>query len=94
MFKLDLNLDDKNEVDAFLAEFTPSDPDAPKKVAAKYKLTGSKGGILAFALWEYAQVRKEAFTLRKAGDIIQAMSKECRCDTMYCRTIAPLCESW
>lgn len=89
-FKLNLNLDDEGEVDSFLEEFGGDET----KVKNKFKLTGKKGDTLAHALCDYAKTRKEAFEFRKVGQIIQAFSKECHCDTVYCRVIAELCDAW
>jgi hypothetical protein len=93
-FKIDLNLDDEEERDDFIASIEAAVVPAAKATKL-LNLTQCPGTFdLARALCHYAYTKRTAVDSRKKGLIQQAQMLEQTCDRIYSQSIQPVCECW
>jgi hypothetical protein len=90
-FTLDINLDDTNEVHHFVDTYGTT---KGRRLANILGLKGKASSQLATALSNYAWNKATAIRLRKDGIIDRAQMYENICDTIYSKSIQPVCECW
>ena len=90
-FSLDLNLDDKEEVDSFILLHGRG---SYKAIAKSLGLRGKGSVTLARRLLAYAWNKKVAILCREKGDIKEAVMYENICDSIYSKDINPVCDCW
>lgn len=90
-FKLDLNLDDDVEREAFITKYCNR---GDRYTAHHLGLRGAGSVLLAQALISYAWARDMAAQRRLDGKIADALEREAICDAVYASRIAPVCECW
>jgi hypothetical protein len=90
-FTLDLNLDDKEEVDSFILLHGRG---SNKAIAKSLGLRGKGSVTLASKLLSYAWNKKVAIFCREKGDIESAVMYENICECIYSKDIAPTCNCW
>ena len=90
-FTLDLNLDDKEEVDSFIFSYGKVESNL---IAERLGLHGEGSVELADTLLNYAWNKRDAIFCRECGDIESAVMYENICDSIYSNDIAPVCNCW
>jgi hypothetical protein len=90
-FKIDINLDDPNELEEFIEKYKNS---SGQIIANQLKLKGKGSALLAKALSNYAWNKKTAIYCRVKGKINRALKYEKICDNIYVNNIEPVCECW
>jgi hypothetical protein len=91
-FKLDINLDDKEERDTFLDKYGVS---GARQIANRLGLKGKGSVLLAQALRNYAWNAHTAYEMRlKNGYTNTAIMYEEIADRIYREDIQPVCERW
>lgn len=90
-FKLDINLDDENEVEQFIESYGTN---RGRLLANRLGFTGTGSTKLANALSNYAWNKHTAISCRKAGKIGEAIMYENICDSIYRDDIQTRCECW
>ena len=91
LFKIDINLDDEEEVVEFLKKY---EPQRGRILARKLGFAGTGSVKSADALMNYAQNKRAAMATRKAGQIGTAVNYESICDRIYAEDIQPHIECW
>ncbi len=90
-FNLDLNLDDKEEVDSFISSYGKVESNI---IAERLGLHGEGSIKLADALLNYAWNKRDAIFCRENGDIESAIQYEIICDSIYSKNINPVLNAW
>lgn len=90
-FALDINLDDKEEVNSFISKYGKTESSL---IANLLGLHGEGATQLADALLNYAWHKKDAIFCREYGDIDSAIQYEIICDSIYSNDINPVCDCW
>ncbi len=91
MFKFEVNLDDEEEMLAFLHDFEPL---RGRALANRLKFSGKGCVRAANALMNYAHNKRVAVKERREGRITTALNYEGICDRIYREDIQPLIECW
>lgn len=90
-FTLDINLEDKEEVDSFISSYGKVESNL---IAERLELHGEGSVELADALLNYAWNKRDAIFCREYGDIESAIQYENICDSIYSKDIIPVCDCW
>jgi len=90
-FKLDINLDDKEEVTNFLAKY---EHHTGKSIALSLGIRGKGSVLLADSLLCYAINKVKAINCREKGFVSSAVYHEHVCDAIYNHHINPVLNAW
>lgn len=90
-FKLDVNLDDEQELEEFLETY---EPQRGRQLANSLEFKGKSSVEAANGLMNYAHNKRAAMLCRKTGNIQGALGYEQICDRIYKENIQPLIECW
>jgi len=90
-FKLDVNLDDEQELDEFWSAYGKL---GPRALANRLGFRGPNSLKAAVALHRYAYRKRKAILLRRKGWMAQALKYEGVCDDIYRKQIRPFIECW
>ena len=90
-FAREVNLDDQQELEHFLAS---AEPARGRLLANMLRFKGRFAVRAANGLMNYAQNKRAANLLRSYGEIQQAQGYEAICDRIYKEDIQPLIKCW
>lgn len=90
-FALDINLDDKEEVNSFILAHNTT---RGRTLSNRLGFRGKGATKLANAFSNYAWNKKVAIKCREEGDIAYALKAEAICDSIYSNDINPVCDCW